>query len=147
MARFPNRIYYYLFAVLVVLAVCANALPAQDPTSAMMGKNMDDSVAGVKGLGAVFPEKKQQHAGGASNDMPDDMDDGFMDAAEPTPAQVQLSTHPTPGVVPTPVASNPKSTPTPVKQDDNGLSKLPLIGGLVKGLPLLSGGAGGLGGL
>lgn len=69
MARFSNGI-YFLFAVLVVLAVFANALPAKGPSDMAADMGQMGSVAGVPGLSAVMPKKQQQKE--------PDIDDDFM---------------------------------------------------------------------
>lgn len=77
MARFSNG-NYYLFAVLAILAVFANALPAQNPSDDMAA-NMGDSVAGVPGLGN--PMHKPQQA----PDIGDDFTVGLAELLAPYP--------------------------------------------------------------
>lgn len=144
MARFT--IFHYLFAVVVALVLVANARPTSSEP------NTGD-VAGMPGMaselnGGAKANSNNQDANSMAaneedymNDMKKAMEAAAKAAAKATPTTA--GARPTPGV-PTTAPSkpsqssaqaNPSSTPTAAAKPKGLLSGLPLIGGLAGGLP------------
>lgn len=73
MARF--NIFYYLFAVLVVLAVAANARPASSEPDT-------GSVAGMPGMASELSGGAKQDDNAKAGDLMGDSEDSYMDDME-----------------------------------------------------------------
>ncbi|OKL58791.1 hypothetical protein UA08_05724 [Talaromyces atroroseus] len=145
MAR--SNLFYYLFAVLVVLAVVANARPTSpQPDTGNVGA-MPGMATALKG-GAqdndnapkdVMADKEAAY----EEDMEKALEAASKAAAKATPTVAGL--RPTPGV-PTTAPSQTSAKPQPAAQASPSesasakpksmLSNLPLVGSLVEGLPL-----------